>query len=135
MAGLGSRVLDQEPVAVAAMAFRGDHPVSRIGRTALAVSVLGAIAVLVAASPARAESCREQPVVMISTSWCGYCRKARQFFNANAIEFEEIDAERTPSQSIKDLYRQTGVPMIIIGAEYVRGFNERRLRQLLCITG
>jgi glutaredoxin len=82
---------------------------------------------------ARAESCREQPVVMISTSWCGYCRSARAFFHANDIDFEEIDAELTQSASIREMYRRNGVPMIIVGDTLVRGFNERRLRELLCI--
>ena len=72
---------------------------------------------------------------MISTSWCGYCRKARTFFNIHAIEFEEIDAELTSSPGIRETYRRNGVPMIIVGATEVRGFNERRLRQILCLDG
>ena len=78
--------------------------------------------------------CRSQPVVMISTSWCGYCRKARQFFNANAIEFEEIDAEQTSSQGVRMAARR-GVPLIVIGATEIRGFDERRIRNLLCMDG
>lgn len=84
-------------------------------------------------NPVRAESCRDQPVVMISTSWCGYCRKARQFFADNKIDFEEIDAERTTSPGIRETYRRTGVPLIIVGAEEIRGFNEPRLRRALCL--
>lgn len=110
------------------MSFR-PRPLNRL---AIAVAVA---ATTVASSPApvRAESCREQPVVMISTSWCGYCRKARQFFNDNNIAFEEIDAEQTASPGIRETYRRTGVPLIIVGATEVRGFNERRLRQILCV--
>jgi glutaredoxin len=101
-------------------------------KLAVAVFAVAAIQVL-SLSPGRAESCREQPVVMISTSWCGYCRKARQFFNDNQIAFEEIDAEQTASPGIRETYRRTGVPLIIIGATEVRGFNERRLREILCV--
>ena len=99
---------------------------------ALAASASFAAAALTPA-PVRAESCREQPVVMISTSWCGYCRKARQFFNDNQISFEEIDAEQTSSPGIRETYRRTGVPLIIVGATEIRGFDERRLRQILCV--
>ena len=74
---------------------------------ALAASATFAAAALTPA-PVRAENCREQPVVMISTSWCGYCRKARQFFNDNQISFEEIDAEQTSSPGIRETYRRTG---------------------------
>lgn len=95
---------------------------------------MAALAVVIP-DPARAESCNDQPVVMISTSWCGYCRKARQFFSENNIDFEEIDAERTTSPGIRETYRRTGVPLIIVGAEEIRGFNERRLRRALCLPG
>ena len=105
-----------------------------IFRVSKGAALLLALLIQSTASPAQAESCREQPVVMISTSWCGYCRKARAFFEENRVDFEEIDAERTPSQAIRDLYRKTGVPLIIVGTEYVRGYNERRLRELLCLS-
>ena len=85
------------------------------------------------AAPQSSEACREQGVVMFSTSWCGYCRKARAFFEANNIAFEEIDAERTRSEGIRATYKRYGVPYIVVGGEQVRGFNERRLRQLLCV--
>ncbi|MFM9939999.1 MAG: glutaredoxin family protein [Hyphomicrobiaceae bacterium] len=103
--------------------------------TLAGTAILALAALTASPPPAKAESCREQPVIMISTSWCGYCRKARTFFNENRIEFEEIDAERTDSPGIRETYRKTGVPIIIVGAEQVRGFNERRLRQLLCLPG
>ncbi len=103
-------------------------------RRALAIAVFAAAATpVLSPAPTCAESCREQPVVMISTSWCGYCRKARQFFNDNQIAFEEIDAEQTASPGIRETYRRTGVPLIIVGATEIRGFNERRLREILCV--
>lgn len=104
-------------------------------RWPIAAVVVGILASITAPHPAAAESCREQPVVMISTSWCGYCRAARTFFNENRIDFDEIDAERTQSPGIRETYRRTGVPVIIVGATEVHGFNERRLRQLLCLPG
>ena len=105
---------------------------SRRPRIALFAASMAVIAALVP-NPVRAESCRDQPVVMISTSWCGYCRKARQFFADNNIDFEEIDAERTTSPGIRETYRRTGVPLIIVGAQEIRGFNEPRLRRALCL--
>lgn len=104
-------------------------------RSACAALAILFMAALAATMPARAQACREQPVVMIATSWCGYCRQARAFFEANNIDFEEIDAEATSSPGIRETYRRTGVPLIIVGAEEVRGFNERRLRRLLCLPG
>jgi glutaredoxin len=81
------------------------------------------------------QACRNPGVVMIATSWCGFCRKARQFFRENAIEFDEIDAERSDSESIRQTFKKNGVPFIVVGGDEVRGFDERRLRQLLCLPG
>jgi glutaredoxin len=33
-------------------------------------------------------------VVMYATAWCGYCKKARQYFTDNDIEFVEYDIEK-----------------------------------------
>lgn len=111
-------------------------PLSRI----VALTLLLASATIAGAqtfSPPQPEplplTCRDQGVVMFSASWCGYCRKARAFFNEHNVEFEEIDYETTPSVAIRTTAKKNGVPYIIVGSEIVNGFNERRLRQLLCL--
>ena len=103
-------------------------------RAYLAAAVLATfLATGVIATPAKAQACREQTVIMLSASWCGFCRQARKFFGANDIEFTEVDVEKTDHADIQRLYRQNGVPVIFIGREQVAGFDETRLRYLLCI--
>lgn len=36
-----------------------------------------------------------KPVVMYSTSWCGYCKKARQHFKRKKIPYREYDIEKS----------------------------------------
>ena len=84
-------------------------------------------------APALAEACRDQTVIMLGASWCGYCRQARKFFDAHDIQFTEIDVEKTSHADIQRLYRQNGVPVIFIGREQVKGFDEPQLRELLCV--
>ncbi len=79
------------------------------------------------------DSCQPPAVMMISASWCGYCRKARRFFQDNDIAFEEIDAEQTSDDGVKAVYKRFGVPYIMVGGDHVEGFDEPRLRQLLCL--
>lgn len=85
------------------------------------------------ASMAAEEICSEQMVIMLATSWCGYCRQARAYFNANQIAFTEVDIEKTEDDRFRALGRQTGVPLIFIGKETVRGFQPHRLNELLCL--
>ncbi len=64
-------------------------------------------------------------VVMYSTSWCGYCKKARNYFKKNRISFTEYDVEKLPSRmrEFKKL-GGTGYPLIIIGnKKKLHGFS------------
>lgn len=98
-----------------------------------AVLVLAALLSFGITTPARAQACREQTVIMLGASWCSFCRQARKFFDAHDVQFTEIDVEKTDHADIQRLYRQNGVPVIFIGKEQVKGFDEQHLRELLCI--
>ncbi len=70
--------------------------------------------------PASAKS-----VVMYSASWCGYCRKARNYFKKYKVAFVEYDVE-TSSKGKADYkkLKATGVPVILIGKKRMNGFDE-----------
>ncbi len=74
----------------------------------------------------------EQPVVLFGTTWCGYCRKARNFFAENNIAYCEYDVEASAAnqQTFTEL-GGNGVPLIVIGEEKLDGFNESALRRAL----
>ena len=59
------------------------------------------------------------PIVMYSASWCGVCRKAKQFFSANGLRYREIDVDTTPGawQKIEQLTSRRAVPLIIVDGE------------------
>ena len=74
-----------------------------------------------------------QPVVILyGTTWCGYCAAARQFFDANGIQYTEYDTEKTTEgyEGHKKL-GGGGVPLIVVGGDVMHGFNEGGLRQVL----
>lgn len=75
----------------------------------------------------------EQPaVVLYATSWCGYCKMTREFFAANGIRYTEQDIEQssTALQQHKKL-GGNGVPLIVVGDEVIKGWNEQALRHFL----
>ena len=63
-------------------------------------------------------------VVMYSTSWCGYCKKAARHFRQKKIPFTEYDIEKSAkaANEFKKL-RGRGVPIILIGDRRMNGFN------------
>ena len=69
---------------------------------------------------------QSKSVVMYSTSWCGYCKKAARHFRKNNIPFTERDIEKseTAAREYKKL-RGRGVPVILIGDQRMNGFSAK----------
>ena len=67
---------------------------------------------------------KAKSVIMYSTSWCGYCKKARSHFTRNNIPFREYDIEKS-KQAAKDYKKLNGrgVPVILIGKQRMNGFS------------
>ena len=84
-----------------------------------------------AVSPA-ALAAGQPAVVLYATDWCGYCKAARAFFQANDIRYVEYNIDKST-----EAYKQhkknggRGVPLIVVGEEVIGGYNEAALRQLL----
>ncbi|CAH0992565.1 hypothetical protein SIN8267_02698 [Sinobacterium norvegicum] len=70
-------------------------------------------------------SADHQTVIMYSTSWCGYCKKARRYFRSNNINFKEYDIEKNASaaKTFKRLGGK-GVPLIVVGDKKMSGFSQ-----------
>lgn len=69
-------------------------------------------------------------LIMYSTDWCGYCKKARQYFRANNIPFQELDIEK--SERANRAYKKLGgktVPLLVMGKKTMAGFNVQRFEQ------
>ena len=64
-------------------------------------------------------------VVMYSTEWCGYCKKAARYFRQKKISFKEYDIEKS-EKAARDYKRLKGrgVPLILIGKQRMTGFNQ-----------
>lgn len=66
-----------------------------------------------------------QRVIMYSTAWCGYCKKARKYFKAKGIRFVEYDIEKNArAKQDYDALGGRGVPVILVGKQRMNGFSE-----------
>ncbi len=56
-------------------------------------------------------------VTIYTTSWCPYCRAAKDLLQQKGVAFEEIDVERTPGARSEMVGRagRTSVPQIFVG--------------------
>lgn len=74
----------------------------------------------------------EPMVVMYGTSWCPYCKKAREYFQANNIPFKEWDVEQDARGArYYQRIKSSGYPLIYVGYRRLPGFNERVIRETI----
>lgn len=70
-------------------------------------------------------------VVMYSTEWCGYCKKARRYFVSKDIPFTEYDVEK--NAKARKQYKAMGargVPVILVGKQRMNGFSEKGFEKI-----
>jgi glutaredoxin-like YruB-family protein len=70
------------------------------------------------------KSAKKKKVTMYSTEWCGYCKKAKKYFQAKGIPFVEYDIEKNArAKRAYDALGGKGVPVITMGKKRMNGFS------------
>ena len=97
-------------------------------------AVLAAALLCLAATPIEA-ACGSKGVVLYQTSWCPYCKQVRVLFARHHVRYKIVEISNNPAALayMKKRFGNTAVPQTIIDGVAVAGYNERRLRQLLCL--
>ena len=71
-------------------------------------------------------------VILYATSWCRYCAKTRKYLDEHNVPFHEYDIEKSEEGKKKYMaLRQSGIPVVLIDGEMVRGYNPEKMSQLL----
>jgi glutaredoxin 3 len=66
-------------------------------------------------------------IVMYSTTWCGYCQRARGLLERKGVGVREIKVDEDPSQREVMVQKSGGrrtVPQIFIGEHHVGGYDD-----------
>ena len=106
----------------------GDQPLDQAS-TPLATSPLNTFH-LKAPTPSEQPPPKAKPpkVTLYTTSWCGFCRKARAYFRQQGIKFVDYDVEKNVDaarrkQALDKKYKSRGVPLAIINNNVIYGFQ------------
>lgn len=72
-------------------------------------------------------------IIMYSTSWCPYCKKARDYFNSRNISFTDydIDKDNAAAARLKQLQGSSSIPFTIINGEKISGFSSSEYEMAL----
>lgn len=108
----------------------------RLSRVTVCALALAALAACTRSAPVDMGAVRAEvganPVVLLSASWCGYCRKVRADLNHWGVPFDEFDVEDSRHGSrAYALLRGSGVPILLIKDRPVHGYMPQRAHQLL----
>ena len=81
----------------------------------------------------QASAYSQAQVELFMTSWCGYCQKARAFFQARGVTVIEYDIEKDPAAALRKRRIDTrpGVPLAVINGNVVHGFLPRAYEKAL----
>ena len=72
-------------------------------------------------------------VTVYSTPGCNNCRMTKEYLKSKKVEYQEINIveHEDAAEMIVDKTGQFGVPVVQIGGEFVVGFDEKALEELL----
>lgn len=72
-------------------------------------------------------------VIIYSTPTCHYCQMAKAFFKNNNIVFTDYNVaeDADKREEMIEVTGQMGVPVIKVGDEYLVGFNEGKIREMV----
>ena len=74
---------------------------------------------------------KAKKVVMYSATWCGVCKKAKAYFNANGVGYTEYDIENSRKGRVDyKRLKGTGIPIIMVGEERMNGFSQGRFAKM-----
>lgn len=82
---------------------------------------------------AESDEVSQPGVELYTTSWCGYCKKARAFFRERGISFTEYDIEKNQYAAYRkqQLDPSPGVPFALINGHGIHGYSEAMYLQAL----
>lgn len=82
------------------------------------------------------EAVGSEPVVLLSASWCGYCRKLRGDLDRWGVRYREYDVEQSAQgERAFSLLRSSGVPVLLVRERRFHGYVPQQIRQSLSDAG
>lgn len=77
-------------------------------------------------------------ITIYSTTWCGFCKKEKEYLDEKGIAYTDImvDLDPAKAQEMIDLSHQMGVPFTVIKQEgkddvHILGFDKPKIDEAL----
>jgi len=74
-------------------------------------------------------------VIIYTTSWCGYCEKAKKYFKNKGIRYTEMNIEKSRIAKMQfEKLGGKGVPVILVGDKRMSGFSQAGFERIYSLT-
>jgi len=72
-------------------------------------------------------------VTVYTSNGCPWCERAKKYLLLKGVRYREINVSKRPGEAAKLMKKtgERGVPQIMIGEDFVVGFNQKRIDELL----
>ena len=76
---------------------------------------------------------QQHKITIYSTTWCGFCKQAKEFFKSKGLDFTELDVEKDPkaAEAMVAKSKQQGVPVIDIDGTIIVGYDLPKINATL----
>ena len=76
-------------------------------------------------------------VKVYSTTWCGFCKQAKSYFDSIGVKYTDVDVEADPQEAEAMVLKshQMGVPVIEIGKDIIVGYDRPKIGAALKTAG
>jgi glutaredoxin len=88
------------------------------------------------AKPAPVRAAGNHEVVLYTTTWCGWCKKTLAWLDAQGVDYvnKDVESDADAAAEMRDVVGgDSGVPVVVIDGEVIRGYSEAKMRSLLQI--
>jgi len=89
------------------------------------------------AAPSKQTQNQQRPrVELYLTSWCPWCKKAKEYFQAKGVSFVEYDIEKDEGAARRknELDHQKGVPFAVVNGKFIHGYAPSSYEEALLVT-
>lgn len=113
--------------------YYGDSsPSLRMSHIGKAITYKTKKTVNTSASKTPVQNKKQPKIIMYSAVWCGYCKKARDYFTKNKVKFTEYDVETNPvGIAFYSAMSRKSVPIFNVDGEIQWGFSVKMFDKLL----
>lgn len=100
-----------------------------------AVGLAVAIAVVCLTPTYANAACGNNAVYVFDAYWCPQCKNTKALLSRYGIPYTsiEITGNRRAQAYMAEHFNTTAIPVTVIDDSFIIGFNENRIKQLLCV--